>query len=1054
MPVPKENPEATQLIQKQLDFSRTVPMGADARIPHRSAKLEVAGSDHALTLPQQALDALLGLVQPVPRYRTRDVLGLGATGAVYAVEDRNLSRVVAVKVFGDAKDDPEEIWHYIKEAQIVASLTHPNVLPIYDLDVTSDGRVYFTMPRIKGCSLGAVIEASGGAVRDPRIAQASDVVRIGVAVAQALACAHAQRIIHQDVKPDNIMLGDFGEVLLVDWGSAVRLEPGINASLYGTPLFMSPEQARGEQTDERSDIYCLGATLFITLLLRAPTWSDDPEIFWQRKRNGELDEPTSEECARHPRVLLDILRKCLSRDPPARYQRIEALLADLHAYQNGLAVTAHRESMFERLRRWHRLHGRTFYIMTGLAALVAAVVLNLYGERLQEMAHWGKATLAADFTTPPGPEWKLLDGGFVVKDGWLVTTGASGNTLLLNRSMHGSTAVEYDGELLPGARPCDISLGWCRNRTLSVDGMKATSLVDKYELKVGAYDTSGVMIVNATGNLAYSSLRLDIGLIYHVRAEIEDDRLSLWVDGKLQCTWQDPFPFQDGYLYLYGHYPLKAFRNLRVYQRGVAQKILATGVGDAFAARGDYMTAADEYGQVMESHPGTALGDEARYRQGLCFWRMHQEDSAMASWQPLRAGQLGDRVRLHDLDRAFARGDHAATCAGIAKLWPGADAEIRTGLALGWARYVNQLRSGGKLRELLPYLDLHDRLLIDEHEVDGADADALLATHRFQEVADRFPNAPYSRAAALSGLGRYDEVIRNYPDYDWVVNISRLLAGQFGTIDPAWSFLRSRAMLLEGRFQQAYDFPSDGWGVKPRALMAMGRMEQAMAESPQDTLVRAECLLLLGRAAEIAPPGAYLRELVLGDAAKALVECPEDSTERLAARWRMAVEGWIAGDRQAFGGLKESDLHLDRDNEASVGFLLWIVQPFLQEIGGDHRAVEQACTHVIADHAWIYEQRPRFDALFLSGRIGDDAFLSQPAPIYSRARLLLLQALSAELAGNRTAALDHYHSWQASPAYERGEYPDPVLMRLVAWRLAALGDGAPAPMSLPVRPRP
>ncbi len=1045
MPVPEDDPQTNLLARKQMNFSRTVPMGADAQIPLRGADAGVVASEQTVNLPQRALDPQLGAIQEVPRYRNQGFLGLGATGEVYAIEDRNLCRVVAVKVLSGAGEDPERIGHFVREAQIVASLAHPNVLPIYDLDVASDGRVYFTMPRIRGRSLGAAIEASRGAARDPSIAHAADVVSIGVSVAQALACAHHQRIIHQDVKPDNIMLGDFGEVLLVDWGSAARIQPGTKAQIYGTPLYMSPEQARGERSDERSDIYCLGATLFHALLLRVPSWSDDPDEFWRRKRAGEIEEPTKEERDRHPRVLLDILRKCLSSDSLARYQDAEALLADLHAYQNGLVVSAHPESMLERLRRLHRLHGRAFYIWSGVVALAAAVVLILCGERLAEMAHWGRPILSEDFSSPPGPEWKLVEGGFEVKDGWLVTTGVSGNNLLLDRPLHGAIAIEYDGEMLPGARPCDISLGWCRDRALSSDGRKVASLVDRYQLHVGGFDNSGVMIDNDTGTLAYSSLRLVNGRVYHVRAEIEDDRLSLWVDGALQCTWQDPFPFQGGYLFLYGHYPLKAFRNLRVYVRGVAQKIPATGVGDAFAARGDYRVAADEYGQVVESHPSTALGEEARYRQGLCFWRLHQEGQAMSIWRPLRAGHLGDRVRLHDLDLAFERGDHASTCSGIARLWAGADAEIRTGLALSWARYVNQLRNGHKHHELLPYLDLHDRLMLDEHEVDGADADALIATRRYQEVLDRYANARYSRAAALSGLGRYDAVIRDFPEFDWYRNISRLLSGRFEEVDPNWAFLRSRALLLQGRFQEAYDWKDQGFGVRPRALMAMGRMEQAVAEYPQDAYARAECQSLMGRAAAIEPKFAYLRDLAVGDAAKALEECPEESPERLEARWQLAVEAWIAGDRHPFGALLETDLQFDQDTEAVVAFYVWVVRPFLQELGGDHGALGRACAHVIADRPWVFEQRSSFDAQLLSGRIGADRFLAQPAPIYARARLQLLQAMRAELAGDRPAARDHYRSWQACPAFERGECLDPVLIRFVAWRLSTLADAADSP---------
>ena len=1040
------------LASKQRDFACTVAIDGIEQSPVRPVDAE-ADLMSGVVLEQKELFSVLGSGLPQSRYRTHESLGLGASGQVFAIEDRNLARVVAVKVLSGAREDPEEIGHFVHEAQIIASLSHPNVLPIYDQDVASDGRVYFTMPRISGRSLGAVVETCGGTSRDPRIAQPADVARIGVAVAQALAYAHHKRIIHQDVKPDNIMLGDFGEVLLVDWGSAARLEPGSTFKPYGTPLYMSPEQGRGEQADERSDVYCLGASLFHVLLLRVPTWSDDPQEFWRRKRSGEIDRPTSEECARHPTALLDILCKCLVSDPLGRYQSIEALLTDLNAYLNGLAVAAHRETAFERMRRWHRHHGRRVYIGTALIALIATVVLLLYGERLQEIAHWGTPIISEDFATLPGPEWKHQDGGFTVKDGWLVSTGDGANILLLDRRLHGSIAVEYDGKMLPGARPCDISLGWCRNRVLTDDGQTVKSLSDRYVLHVGGYDNSGVMIENDAGALAYTSMRLVHDRIYHVRAEIEDDRLSLWVDGKLLCRWQDPFPFQDGYLYLYGFYPLKAFSHLHIFTRGVAQKIPATGVGDAFAARGDYQTAADEYAQVVLSHPTSHLGEEARYRQGLCFWRLHQMDQAMAIWQPLRVTRLGDRVRLHDLDIAFDHRDHVAVCAGMTKLWPKADSEIRNGLALSWARFVNQLQVDNDLSKLQLYIDLHDRLLSNEHEIDGAAANALLATGQYQKVVDHFPNVLYSYASALNELGRYDEVIRDFPAFEWIVNIANLLSGHFDKIKPQWTFLYPRSLLLQGRFQEAYDCSGNTFGAKTRALMAMGHLEQALLESRDDPSLHACCLLLLGRGSEIDPAHAYIRELVIGDASKALATCPWNTTEWHEARWRKAVEHWIAGDQHALDDTKEVDLDLKWDNNATIGFYQWVLRPFLLEIRGDHGALQRACAQVISEHPLIFEQRPCFDARLLTGQIDANAFLAQPARIFEQPRLQLLQAMRAELSGDHADALAHYRSWQESPLYERGECPDVVLIRFVAWRIAVL-DIKATPAAVPVPPHP
>ena len=180
------------------------------------------------------------------------------------------------------RGDGEAISHLIREARITASLAHPNVLPVYDLDLDGTGRAYFSMKKIEGRSLGDILLQSTMAQRDALIATSNQVVTIFIGITQALAYAHQRNIVHQDIKPENIMLGDFGEVLVVDWGSAERLEPGVVPRLYGTPLYMSPEQSRREAVDERSDVYCVGSTLLHVLLLRLPMWSENVDFFGKR----------------------------------------------------------------------------------------------------------------------------------------------------------------------------------------------------------------------------------------------------------------------------------------------------------------------------------------------------------------------------------------------------------------------------------------------------------------------------------------------------------------------------------------------------------------------------------------------------------------------------------------------------------------------------------------------------------------------------------------------------------------------------------------------------
>ncbi len=283
-----------------------------------------AGADCAL-----AAGAALGR----EHLTVESVLGVGATGHVYAVRDQNLDRSVAVKVLIDGSQDAQEGERFLREARITAALQHPNILPVYEYDRTAGGQPYFAMKRIDGMSLGSMIELAREGKRPAAIADAAAMVSAMIGVTRAVAYAHHRGFIHQDIKPDNIVIANFGEVLLVDWGSARALRGAEDGQRYGTPLYMSPEQARGDEADERCDVYALAATLFHMLLLRPPTWATQPERFWAMKRAGEIQPPTAAEAAGIPRSLLAIVLRALSPQPSARYADAQQLLLELERWQ-------------------------------------------------------------------------------------------------------------------------------------------------------------------------------------------------------------------------------------------------------------------------------------------------------------------------------------------------------------------------------------------------------------------------------------------------------------------------------------------------------------------------------------------------------------------------------------------------------------------------------------------------------------------------------------------------------------------------------------------------
>jgi eukaryotic-like serine/threonine-protein kinase len=253
-----------------------------------------------------------GRVEPGQRYQLLDEIGRGGMGVVYRAVDLELQREVAVKILQPAAS-PDLETRLMREARIIGQLEHPGIVPIHDVGRTEDGRLFHVMRLIEGRPLQAQVTAG---------IDAPECFRIVDRLCDTLAFAHSHGIVHRDVKPENVMLGPFGEVLLLDWGVAREDESDV-ARVVGTHGFMPPEQAEGQSAtaDARADIYGMGALL---------------DACMPRPRAKALDA---------------VIGRCRAERPADRYQTIEDLAVDLRRLAAGHAVSAYRESAFEIIRR-------------------------------------------------------------------------------------------------------------------------------------------------------------------------------------------------------------------------------------------------------------------------------------------------------------------------------------------------------------------------------------------------------------------------------------------------------------------------------------------------------------------------------------------------------------------------------------------------------------------------------------------------------------------------------------------------------------------------------
>ncbi|MDF7822791.1 serine/threonine-protein kinase [Pontiellaceae bacterium B12227] len=333
------------------------------------------------------------------RYDTPILIAEGGEKRIYKVYDQHLNRFVAMAQSSTAQT-PSEQEQFLREGQLTANLTHPNIVPIHNMGLDSEGVPFFSMELVPGDSLKDIIKKLKA--DDPAYAaQYTQEVLLGIfnKVCDAVAYAHSRGVLHLDIKPDNIRVGQFGEVLLCDWGLARVLdhngglgevEPGqldanmlndmtLTGTVKGTPGFMAPEQVNNQRKTEKTDLYALGSLLYYILTHELPVAGESASEVVENTRKGNIIHPRKYRPRRSvPTGLAAVVMKALALAPADRYESVQALQKEVHRFQAGFPTEAEHADLLTRAGLLAQRHRKlTFWSLVFACLLIVVMSINL-----------------------------------------------------------------------------------------------------------------------------------------------------------------------------------------------------------------------------------------------------------------------------------------------------------------------------------------------------------------------------------------------------------------------------------------------------------------------------------------------------------------------------------------------------------------------------------------------------------------------------------------------------------------------------------------------------
>lgn len=588
--------------------------------------------------------------KPEQKYRHPEKVGSGGMKEILKVRDRDTARDLAMAVLSPDSEVQEAcLARFVYEARITANLEHPNIVPIHDIGVDKAGQPYFTMKMIEGESLAHVLiniaKNKPGYRNDYTLPH---LLTIFINVCHAIDFAHSKGIIHLDLKPENVQIGSYGEVLVLDWGLAKVIdeeediefamtpksikelnrksqddfERTIDGEVKGTPGFMAPEQAAGENSKKNTttDIFSLGALLYSILTLKKPIKGVEINDVIEKTIRGEIIPlaKRSPEC-NIPPPLAAVTMKAMALHQEDRYQTVKDLIDDIEKYTTDYATSAEQPNFLHHSMMWIKRNKVGVSLGSLLAVLLIAFGVTLSFYETKRLSQWGSGRNI----TPANNQdllsrWIKSSGQWEVKDDAICAVAGKDNSyiLLYDTPLYGNVAVEFDAEI-PNAE--DLQVGG--DLSIILAASEKAPKDRGYFFQVGGIGNTSAVIQKRGGLQASVEYILEPAKKYKIRAEKEGANLRLYCNDQLLISSKDIFYLAGGYLGLYTFGKGKKFSNIKIFHKEVPELVPPTIEGDSFyresrmAKKGEKTRflelAKQAYSKVYDSNISSTLSSEA-----------------------------------------------------------------------------------------------------------------------------------------------------------------------------------------------------------------------------------------------------------------------------------------------------------------------------------------------------------------------------------------------------------------------------------------------------------